>query len=54
MSQTYPKYFVTIRGSEPLVVSLPHAGGCYLNEMGDRLASRWLTWKDTDWYVERL
>jgi formiminoglutamase len=37
-----------------LVVSLPHTGTTIPADIGRRLASRWLSLKDADWYVERL
>jgi formiminoglutamase len=42
------------RGDSPLIVSIPHAGDQLAPEMEQRLVSRWLARKDTDWHVDRL
>jgi formiminoglutamase len=48
-------YFVEIvRGSAPLLVSIPHTGTDIPPEIGADLVSPWLARKDTDWWIERL
>jgi formiminoglutamase len=42
------------RGSEPLVVSIPHTGTDIPPELLSRLVSPWLARKDADWHIERL
>jgi len=42
------------RGDAPLIVSMPHIGTLIPRAYTDRLLSRWLSLKDTDWHVERL
>lgn len=54
MSAPAPRWLTVVRGTAPLVVSLPHTGTTVPAAVGRRLASRWLGLKDTDWYVERL
>jgi formiminoglutamase len=49
-----PKWLTVVRGTAPLVVSLPHTGTTIPAAIARRLTSRWLAQKDTDWYVERL
>lgn len=49
-----PKWLTFVRGTAPLVVSLPHTGTTIPAAVGRRLRSRRLALKDTDWYVERL
>jgi formiminoglutamase len=48
------KWLTVVRGTVPLVVSLPHTGTTIPADIARRLDSRWLAQKDTDWYVERL
>lgn len=47
-------FIAVTRGTEPLIVSIPHAGAAIPNDIADRLTSVWLTRKDTDWHIERL
>jgi formiminoglutamase len=54
VSATHPDWLELTRGDEPLVVSIPHTGTGIPDEFADRLASPWLSRKDTDWHVERL
>lgn len=42
------------RGDAPLIVSLPHTGTFIPPEIERTLVSRWLSRKDTDWWIERL
>lgn len=46
--------FSLIRGSQPLLVSLPHAGRAIPPEIAPRLVPRALAVEDSDWHVERL
>jgi N-formylglutamate deformylase len=43
-----------IRGSAPLIVSLPHTGTEIPPEIEAGLVSPWLARKDADWWVDRL
>jgi N-formylglutamate deformylase len=54
MSKYTPRWLTVIRGTEPLIVSLPHTGTTIHKEIAERLVSWWLPRKDTDWYVQRL
>jgi formiminoglutamase len=49
-----PDWLELVRGTAPLVVSLPHTGTDIPADVLSRLASAWLARKDTDWHVERL
>jgi N-formylglutamate deformylase len=42
------------RRDAPLIVSLPHTGTEIPFSIHERLASEWLSLKDTDWHVEKL
>ena len=42
------------RGRSPLVLSVPHAGTEIPDDVAERLASRDLGRKDTDWWIDRL
>lgn len=42
------------RGDVPLVVSFPHTGADVPAEYESRLASPWLSRKDTDWWIDKL
>jgi N-formylglutamate deformylase len=42
------------RGSEPLLVSIPHTGTVIPADVEHDLVSPWLARKDTDWWIERL
>lgn len=50
---TTPHWLTLVRGSTPLVISLPHTG-THLGALECRLVSSWLARKDTDWWIERL
>jgi N-formylglutamate deformylase len=54
VSVPLPRWLTVVRGTAPLVVSLPHTGTTIPADIARRLNSRWLARKDTDWYVERL
>jgi N-formylglutamate deformylase len=54
VSTTHPEWLELIHGTEPLVVSIPHTGTGIPDEIAYRLASPWLSRKDTDWHVEQL
>ncbi len=43
-----------IRGSAPLVISIPHTGTDIPAALEARLRSPWLARKDTDWWIDRL
>ncbi len=42
------------RGTEPLIVSVPHAGIEIPPDIEENLVSLWLARQDADWYVDRL
>ncbi|TAK53358.1 MAG: N-formylglutamate deformylase [Gammaproteobacteria bacterium] len=46
--------FSLVRGSQPLLVSLPHAGRAIPPQIAARLVPRALAVEDTDWHLERL
>jgi N-formylglutamate deformylase len=46
--------FSLVRGSQPLLVSLPHAGRAIPPQIAARLVPRALAVDDTDWHLERL
>ncbi|MBX9579760.1 MAG: N-formylglutamate deformylase [Gemmataceae bacterium] len=54
MTAPRPRWLTLVRGTAPLVVSLPHTGTTIPADIARRLGSRRLALKDTDWYVERL
>lgn len=54
MSATHPKWLTLIRGTAPLVLSIPHTGSQLRSENADRFVSSWLARKDADWFVERV
>jgi formiminoglutamase len=43
-----------IRGTAPLIVTIPHSGSEIPTELEAMLVSTWLARKDTDWWVEKL
>jgi formiminoglutamase len=43
-----------VRGSAPLIVSIPHTGTDIPPEIEADLISPWLARKDTDWWIEKL
>jgi formiminoglutamase len=43
-----------VRGSAPLVLSIPHAGTELPEPIAAQFASPWLARKDTDWHVDTL
>lgn len=42
------------RGTEPLIVSLPHTGAELPDGIAPAFASPWLATRDTDWWIDRL
>jgi N-formylglutamate deformylase len=46
--------FTLVRGSTPLVVSLPHCGQAIPDELRESLVARALAVEDTDWHLDRL
>jgi formiminoglutamase len=54
MTGSRPDWLECLRGTAPLVVSLPHTGTEIPAAIATRLVSLWLARKDTDWLVERL
>ncbi|MBM5811115.1 MAG: N-formylglutamate deformylase [Gammaproteobacteria bacterium] len=52
MSSARP--FTLVRGTRPLLVSLPHTGRVIPPALAARLAPRALAVEDTDWHLERL
>ncbi|GLK83417.1 N-formylglutamate deformylase [Ancylobacter defluvii] len=50
----HPAFLTVIRGTAPLVVSLPHTGTDIPDAFADDLVSPWLARKDCDWWIERL
>jgi formiminoglutamase len=49
-----PGFIEITRGTEPLVVSIPHTGTEIPADIERALVSPWLARKDTDWHIERL
>jgi formiminoglutamase len=49
-----PDWLEVKRGSEPLVVSMPHTGVEIPQAIEARLVSPWLGRKDADWWIDRL
>ncbi len=45
---------VILHGTEPLIVSVPHAGIEIPPDIEENLASLWLARQDADWWVDRL
>jgi len=54
MSNTSDAIFSLHRGSQPLLLSLPHVGTALPDSLRPRLANRALEVEDTDWHLERL
>lgn len=50
----HPDFLTVIRGTAPLVVSLPHTGTDLPAEIADDLVSPWRARKDCDWWIEQL
>lgn len=48
------KWLSVRRGDEPIIFSLPHAGTDIPAEFEKGLVSRWLSLKDTDWWLGQL
>lgn len=46
--------FTLIRGTSPLVVSMPHVGTCLPDWLKRRLTEEALALSDTDWYLDEL
>ena len=49
-----PDFIELTRGSDPLLVSIPHTGTDIPADIEAALVSPWLARKDTDWHIERL
>jgi formiminoglutamase len=49
-----PDFLTVIRGTAPLVVSLPHTGTEIPDAIADDLVSSWRARKDCDWWIEQL
>ncbi|HEY1836297.1 MAG TPA: N-formylglutamate deformylase [Rhizomicrobium sp.] len=47
-------WLTLIRGDAPLLVSVPHTGTDFPEEVSPRFASLWLARRDADWWVHRL
>jgi formiminoglutamase len=47
-------FLEVVRGSGPLLVSIPHTGTYIPPDMEDSLISTWLARKDADWWIDRL
>lgn len=50
---TWPSWLTVVRGTTPLVVSIPHTG-TDLADIEPQLVSPWLGRCDTDWWIEKL
>lgn len=48
------EFLSVVRGTAPLIVSIPHTGTEIPPEIEVDLASPWLARKDTDWWIEKL
>jgi N-formylglutamate deformylase len=53
MTSDAPAWLHVVRGSTPLIVSVPHAG-TRLESIESRLVSPWLGRKDADWHIDKL
>jgi N-formylglutamate deformylase len=51
---TEPRWLTVIRGSVPLVVTMPHTGTELVVGIESGLASSWLARKDADWWIDKL
>lgn len=49
-----PQWLHLSRGSQPLILSIPHAGTEIPPDIAAHLKSTWLARKDADWWVDRL
>jgi formiminoglutamase len=47
-------WLTLVRGSAPLIVSIPHTGVEIPVAKGAQLSSPWLARKDADWWIDRL
>lgn len=47
-------WLTVTRGDAPLVVSVPHAGTQFPEDLERRFVSPWLARKDADWWLDRL
>jgi N-formylglutamate deformylase len=52
--ETEPQWLTVRRGSEPLVVTMPHTGTELVAGIEAGLVSPWLARKDADWWIDRL
>jgi N-formylglutamate deformylase len=52
--ETEPPWLTVLRGSEPLVVTMPHTGTELVAGIEAGLVSPWLARKDADWWIDRL
>jgi N-formylglutamate deformylase len=48
------RWLTVLRGSEPLVVSMPHTGTKIVAEIENGLVSESLARKDADWWIDKL
>ncbi len=48
------RWLTVLRGGEPLVVSMPHAGTKIVAEIENGLMSESLARKDADWWIDKL
>jgi formiminoglutamase len=48
------EFLEIVRGSAPLLLSIPHTGTEIPSGIEAKLVSPWLARKDTDWWIERL
>src|SRR5262249_33970061 len=53
MIGSHPEWLECLRGTAPLVVSLPHTGTEIPAAVAARLVSPWLSRKDTGWHAQR-
>lgn len=51
---TEPQWLTVLRGSKPLVVTLPHTGTELVAGIEPGLVSTWLARKDADWWIDKL
>ncbi|MDB6044224.1 MAG: N-formylglutamate amidohydrolase [Gammaproteobacteria bacterium] len=52
--ETEPRWLTVLRGSGPLVVTMPHTGTELVAGIEGGLVSSWLARRDADWWIDKL
>ena len=52
--ESEPQWLTVLRGTQPLVVTMPHTGTEIPPEIEAALVSGWLARKDADWWIDKL